>query len=577
MIGKIARTFAATATVIALAAMASAQAPKDQDQAKPAPKKKAFLPPLKGVKVERDLTYAKVNGDREMKLDLYVPEGAEGKLPLVVWVHGGGWQNGTKAGNPAGFLAMEGYVSASLDYRLTDVAPFPAQIEDCKAAIRWLRANAEKYHIDPDRIGVWGASAGGHLVALLGTAGDQKAWDVGENTDQTSRVQAVCDYFGPTDFTRMPGAAATKADGPVAKLLGGPVSEKTEAARAASPVTYVSKDDPPFLICHGTEDKTVAMSQSEQLHEALKEAGVETTLLKVKGAGHGQFNSDDTDPTGPVVWQRVKQFFDDHLKKGASTKTVTYKTTPQGPLEAVVHFPPNWSATDRRPAIVFFFGGGWTNGRITQFETQAEHLARRGMVAVRADYRVKSRQGVTPDRCVEDAKSAVRWVRAHASELGVDPDRIVSSGGSAGGHIAACTSLAEAPEADGEDRSVSARPNVLLLYNPVLSFEGVPELVSRVNGDEALARTISPTRYVASTTPPTMLFYGSEDRLKAQGDEYLRRMKEAGARAEMFTAEGVGHGFFNRAPWQERTTARADEFLTSLGYLDPPQAGEGSK
>src|SRR5262249_12029455 len=156
-----------------------------------------FAVPLRGVRIERDATYAKVGKDRELKLDLYVPEKAEGKLPLVVWIHGGGWRGGTKTGTPAGGLAMAGFVVASVEYRLSGEAQFPAQIEDCKAAIRWLRANAEKHHIDPHRVGVWGGSAGGHLVALLGTAGDQKTWDVGENTDQSSRVQAVCDYFGP--------------------------------------------------------------------------------------------------------------------------------------------------------------------------------------------------------------------------------------------------------------------------------------------------------------------------------------------------------------------------------------------
>ncbi len=226
---------------------------------------------------------------------------------------------------------------------------------------------------------------------------------------------------------------------------------------------------------------------------------------------------------------------------------------------------------------MFFFGGGWTNGRITQFESQSDHFARRGMVAVRADYRVKSRHDVTPDRCVEDAKSAIRWVRAHASELGVDPDRIVASGGSAGGHIAACTSLVEGLDADGEDRSVSSKPNALILYNPALSFEGVAEMRKYVNNDDALGLKISPTRYITSATPPTLLLYGTDDRLKAQGDEFVRRMKEAGARVEMFTADGQGHGFFNRPPWRERTTDRADEFLSSLGYLNSPQAAGEAK
>lgn len=251
------------------------------------------------------------------------------------------------------------------------------------------------------------------------------------------------------------------------------------------------------------------------------------------------------------------------------SRTFAYKTAPQGRLELVVHYPNGWKEADKRPAIVFFFGGGWTNGDISQFETQADHLARRGMVAIRADYRVKSRQGVAPDACVEDAKSAVQWARANAATLGVDPERIVAAGGSAGGHIAACAALTEGLEAKDEDRSTSSRPNALVLFNPVLRFDGSPQLMNRIGNNEPLGKQISPTLHVSKETPPVLLFYGTADRLFEQGREFMGRSKELGFRAELFTAEGQGHGFFNRAPWRERTTARMDEFLTGLGYLKP--------
>ena len=254
-------------------------------------------------------------------------------------------------------------------------------------------------------------------------------------------------------------------------------------------------------------------------------------------------------------------------KSGApATKSFLYKKTKQAELELVVHYPPSWTAADKRPAIVFFFGGGWTNGKISQFEPQAEYLAGRGMVAVRADYRVKSRHGVSPPDCVEDAKSAIRWVRQHAAELGIDPERIVAAGGSAGGHLAACTSLCEGLEAAGGDPGISSRPSALVLFNPVLDMT-TPQLAARVGNDEKLARQISPTLHLTKETPPTLLFYGTDDRLLAQGEEFLAKSKQLGHRAELFTAEGVGHGFFNRSPWQERTLVRADEFLASLGYL----------
>jgi acetyl esterase len=260
-----------------------------------------------------------------------------------------------------------------------------------------------------------------------------------------------------------------------------------------------------------------------------------------------------------------------------TTKSFAYKAIPGGTLEMVVHYPPGWRESDKRPAIVFFFGGGWENGTIQAFQRQADHLARRGMVAARADYRVKSRQGVSPDKCVEDAKSAVRWLRANATKQGIDPDRIVASGGSAGGHIAACTAMTEGLDAEGDDRSISAKPNVLILFNPVLRFQGQPQLMKRIDNDEAIGKAISPTLHVSKVTPPTQLFFGTTDWLLGQGQEFIKRSEEVGFRAEMFTAEGEGHGFFHRPPWFERTTARMDEFLTSLGYLKPEGDVTGEK
>jgi acetyl esterase/lipase len=247
-------------------------------------------------------------------------------------------------------------------------------------------------------------------------------------------------------------------------------------------------------------------------------------------------------------------------------RTFTYKKTKQGDLVIHVHYPPDWKKEDRRPVIVFFFGGGWTNGDVKQFETQAAYLASRGMVAARADYRVKSRHNVTPDACVEDAKSAVRWLRQNAAMLGVDPDRVVASGGSAGGHIAACTAC-PGLDAEGEDTKISSRPNALVLYNPVVRFEGVAGMMDRIAGNEKLGKALSPVLHQAKDSPPALLLYGDQDNLLKQGEEYLENAKKVGQRAELFKAEGVGHGFFNRPPWRDRTTIRVDEFLASLDYL----------
>jgi acetyl esterase/lipase len=250
----------------------------------------------------------------------------------------------------------------------------------------------------------------------------------------------------------------------------------------------------------------------------------------------------------------------------AKVKSFTYKKTKQGDLEIHVHYPADWKKEDKRPAIIFFFGGGWTGGTVKQFEPQAEYLASRGMVAARADYRVKSRHNVTPDACVEDAKSGVRWLRQNAAMLGIDAEKIVASGGSAGGHIAACTAC-PGLDADGEDAKISSKPNALILFNPVVRFDGVPELMQRIDKDEKLGKAISPTLHLTKTTPPALLLYGKQDRLTKQGEEYVEKSKEVGHRTEMYLADGVGHGFFNRSPWKERTLVRVDEFLESLGYV----------
>ena len=272
-------------------------------------------------KVEKDIPYVP-DGDKAQALDLYLPaETAEKPEPLIVWIHGGGWQGGSKAGCPAVGFLKKGYIVASVEYRFSQKALFPAQIQDCQAAIRWLRANSKKYNIDPDHIGVWGASAGGHLVALLGTSGGKKAFTpVGGNEDQSDRVQAVCDFFGPADFhTVVEQAAADKdvknifkfetADEPYSKLIGVHVGTDKEKDDAVSPVHYVSKDNPPFLILHGTVDALVPYAQSVELADDLEKAGASVVLQKLPGANHGgpQFNQ-------PKMKELIENFFDKNLQ-----------------------------------------------------------------------------------------------------------------------------------------------------------------------------------------------------------------------------------------------------------------------
>ncbi len=275
------------------------------------------------AQVIRNIEYARA-GEKSLLLDLYLPAEGASKLPVIVWVHGGGWATGDKGdAGPAARMTAKGYAVASINYRLSWEARFPAQIEDCKAAIRWLRANASRYNLDAGRIGVWGSSAGGHLAALLGTSGDVRELEGGlGNNDQSSRVQAVIDWYGPADFLKMQSESLACSvidhDSPVSPetlLLGCPIQLCQDRSRRASPVTYATADDPPFLIMHGTEDCLVPPLQSRDMADALKAVGVETTLTFIQGAGHGGDEFEQAENR-----KLVDDFFDKHLSVSSVPK-----------------------------------------------------------------------------------------------------------------------------------------------------------------------------------------------------------------------------------------------------------------
>ena len=238
----------------------------------------------------KDLEFAVVDG-HSLKLDLYLPEGIENP-PLILWIHGGGWHAGNKNNCGLKWITEHGFAVASTSYRLTQKAIFPAQIYDCKAALRWLRANQTKYGYSTDKVAVSGSSAGGMLAALMGTAGDVKALEgtVGGNNDQSSRVDAVIDFYGASDFILRSKTQPHRANKPgsvVFKLLGGGADKKVELAKQASAAYHVSSDDPPMLVFHGDKDNTVLLDQSLKLQEVYKTAGLPLDLHILKGAGHG--------------------------------------------------------------------------------------------------------------------------------------------------------------------------------------------------------------------------------------------------------------------------------------------------
>ncbi len=273
--------------------------------------RKSQMEELEG-EVLKDIVYNTVDGEA-LKLDIYFPEDMSGQpLPAVIYIHGGAWVTGSKEGGSGlrdlKALVENGFIGVSIDYRLAPDYGFPAQIQDVKCAIRYIRENAEKYHVDPDRIGIIGSSAGGHLAALAGLADESCGFDVGPYLEQSSRVQAVVDMFGPSDLTVVPEDKREL-------IIGVFKSLDTETLAWASPVTYVSPDDPPFLIIHGENDQVVSVDQSIRLYEALRQAGVEATLVVVKNAGHGlKPSGGNPNPSRSEVTKLIVEFFTRELK-----------------------------------------------------------------------------------------------------------------------------------------------------------------------------------------------------------------------------------------------------------------------
>lgn len=248
-------------------------------------------------------------------------------------------------------------------------------------------------------------------------------------------------------------------------------------------------------------------------------------------------------------------------------KLIPYKETPQGELRLHIFNSAKHTRKDRKPAIVFFFGGGWNGGSPAQFYSQSRHLASRGMVAICAEYRTKKKSGTDPRACVMDAKSAIRWVRSKAAELGIDPNRIAAGGGSAGGHLAAATAtLTEFNEPD-EDTSISCKPQALVLFNPVFDNSEKGYGFDRV---QEYWQDFSPMHNLKRGTPPTVVFLGTKDELipVATAEEYKKIMDTNNDRCDLHLYQDQPHGFFNVAKYAE-TLAEMDSFLVSLGWLSP--------
>lgn len=293
------------------------------------------------------------------------------------------------------------------------------------------------------------------------------------------------------------------------------------------------------------------------------------------------FAAAETPPEPETSWKYPPEM--------TGSRTEVYREVGETKLNAYIFEPEGHSADDKRPAAVFFFGGGWRGGTPGQFLPHCRHLAGKGIVAISIDYRVKSRHGVIPQECVRDTKAAIRWVRANAPRLGIDPDRIAAGGGSAGGHLAAATALLPGFE-DGDNLEVSSAPNALLLYNPAVVMapvEGHPGLLPEEKFADISQRAdgkpgeISPLQFIRKDLPPTIIFHGTNDTAVPYPTVQLfeKKMKAAGNRCELKTYEGQPHGFFNPGrgkgkPREEanryyhQTLKELDTFLSSIGYIE---------
>ena len=262
--------------------------------------------------IEHDgLVYGRPDG-QELRLDLAMPRAGRGPFPTVVFLHGRGWRAGSRH-DMSHFItgmARMGYVGVTVEYRLVPAFRFPAQVEDSKAAVRWLRANARTYRIDPAHIGVVGFSAGAHLACMLGVAGSTDGLEGdGGNPEQSSRVQAVVSFFGPTDFTTG-GFPADLEKEVIVPFLGGTFADRPDVYRKASPISYVTRDAPPFLFFHGTEDRLIPLDQSKRMANKLNQSGVAARLVILPGEGHGF-----TDAKNQDAMRQMLDFLGEHLKK----------------------------------------------------------------------------------------------------------------------------------------------------------------------------------------------------------------------------------------------------------------------
>ena len=495
---------------------------------------------------------AYANTSATQVLDLYIPEG-NGPFPVVVNIHPGGFFTGDKdmvPGTPGKAMLEAGYAIASINYRLSGEAAFPAAVQDAKAAVRFLRANAAEYKLNPDKIAAFGQSAGGNLASMLGTSGDVAEFDDPSlgNAGVSSRVQAVINWFGPNDFAVMDEQAKAQgcsasdqthsaADSPESKYLGAPVPTVPDLVNQANPITYITEDDPPFLVQKGDQDCTIAIENTKMLADALAAAGLDVRYDLLQGVGHG----DGFGSTTPVFEseensQALVDFLNTKLGMQAAAPAATAtpasaaavpttvaaapaapvgRGAPGGGMAAIKATPTvkdvayaSASPTQKLdlylpegdgpfPLILNVHGGGFMMGDKSNPPGTDEFLAN-GYAVASVDYRL-SGEALAPAQ-IEDLKAAVRFLRANADKYKLNPDKFAGFGGSAGGSLVALLGTScGAAALEGADLGNADQSSCV---QAVVDWFGPTDFLQM---DEQFTGTACPVNHDAADSPESKL------------------------------------------------------------------------
>lgn len=502
--------------------------------------------------------------NQHLQLNIAQPKNAEGLLPCVLCIHGGGFRAGNRDSyNPLLIkLANRGYIAVSTSYRLAPKYQFPAAIYDVKAAVRWLKANSAAYHIDPERIGVTGDSTGGHLVQFLGVTADLKQFEGDEgNPAQSTRVACVVNRYGPSDFTKSYGKSVDAAE--VLPLwLGGNLETAREKHVISSPLNWVSPTAAPTLILHGTDDKYVAYEQGVWMRDRLKDCGVHVEMLTLEGAGHG-FKGADAEKAEAAMFA----FFDTQLKntqaaseaKMKITRDLAYAGTTDPRQKVDIYAPADAKGL---PVVFWIHGGGWQAGDRTSIQLKPKAFVEKGFVFVSTGYRLLP--NVEMVDIFHDIAKSLHWVHEHIAEYGGDPERILVMGHSAGAQLAALICI--------DDRYLKAEGVSLASIKGCVPVDGdtydVPAIIEtaetrrRVHGqpqaklghrekfgnDPAKHRDYSAVTHIAKDKgiPPFLILHVADHPdTTAQAERLEAALKGADVKTKRFAAKQSEHSKLN--------------------------------